>query len=530
MSRLLSGACTLLIVLWSCRASAGESRCETSCDGDIGCEQEVLTCFLEAGRAADAASRLKPLVAEQPDSGPLARMLALAYLESGNLFWAERVLLGALEIHPDDCDARSWLVWVYLANGDLDLAEENLGEPGCPASEADKTRWRILTHLVKKARGDAEDELAVLQRIGKGEVAYPEDRDFWRHRLRQQTPGYIDPLDLRFEMLLGYTSNASAGSPADPSTSGKPSGIGRFDLYSRFVAPVSTVFRPSVEGNVKGHGLTAEATRENSYLDLSIRPGILLGSGWARTLVAYRGNLLLMGIDGKELFYEAHRAELEVDTDFGLVMFAGAGRRIFVEDGRTRTELDTGVGGSVPIGARVQLYMALTGRWYLAVGDPYDQVGGTALLGGLATLWKGVLLRFGVTPMVDYYPSSGGERGILAYGIDEKRFDVLLKQYEEVWSPPLAGFRIGLRYELSWRHSNADRPDNDYNYVEHRILGGVKWSFQMNPFGPRRVSTKDHVPLPYKTEGGGRGVLDEERIQDLLRQDEAARAGSACVD
>ncbi len=529
MSRLGQWTCVLLIALWACPATALKRPCEKPC-GDLSCEQEVLTCLLEAGRAKDAAARLKPLLAEQPDNTPLARMLALAYLTSGNGFWAERTLLGALDSHPDDCETRSWLAWVYLAGGDLDLAEERLDEPGCPVKDADVTRWRMLKHLLANAKGEGEDESAALRGIGGGRTAYPEDRELWQQRVRQKTPGWVDPLDMRFEMLLGYTSNASAGSPADPSTNGQASGIGRFDLFSRFVAPVSRNFRPAVEGNVKGHGLTAEAARENSYLDLSIRPGILVGSRWARTLLAYRGNLLVIGLDGKELFYEAHRAELELETDFGLLVFAGAGRRIFVEGGRTRTELDSGLGGTIPIGNRVQLYMALTGRQYMAVADAYDQVGGTALLGGLATVGKGVLLRFGVTPMVDYFPSSGGERGLLAYGIDTKRFDVLVKQYEEVWSPPLAGFRIGFRYEFSWRHSTADRPDNDYNYTEHRILGGIKWSIHLNPFGPKRVSTKDHVSLPYKTEAGGQGVFDEERIQDLLRQDEAARAGSACVD
>jgi len=43
--------------------------------------------------------------------------------------------------------------------------------------------------------------------------------------------------------------------------------------------------------------------------------------------------------------------------------------------------------------------------------------------------------RLGVTPGLDYYPSSGGAIGELAFGTDEKRLDFLLKQFEELWSP-----------------------------------------------------------------------------------------------
>ena len=96
---------------------------------------------------------------------------------------------------------------------------------------------------------------------------------------------------------------------------------------------------------------------------------------------------------------------------------------------------------------------------------------------------------------------------------------------EEALRVLIASRRRRSLLDLEGRVSFAD----GYDYKEHRVLLGARWSLNLNPFAPREVSPEGHVPLPYGIEDGGDG-FDEDRIQDLLRQDEAARAGSACVD
>ena len=526
MRRLLPLAAVLL---FAPRVDGATDPCGEACDLDVDCERKVTACLIESGRARDAVERLKPLAHARP--GPAwARLLAWAYLASDNTFWAERTLLVSLEAHPDDCETLSWLAWVYLSNGDLPLAKETLETAGCPVTDTDQTRFRLIGLHISRAEGDVDASRAQLEALSGVKRAFPEDRSVIERYHRLENPGWIDPLSFRADILAGYTSNARAGSPVDPAADGAGSAIFKTDLTARFVAPVSRNVRPAVEGNLKGHGLTAAEARELSYLDLAIRPGIIFGDHQTRLLLAYKGNLLLINLDDKQRYYESHRGELEFETHYGLLVFAGTGRRLFREAGRTRTELDTGVGGTVLLNKYLQLLIALTLRHYFAEGDAYDQVGGTALLAGILSFRPGILLRLGVTPSTDYFPNSGGERGLLAFGTEEKRFDVLIKQFEEIWSPSLKGVRFGIRYAFSWRDSSADTPESNYDYMEHRILAGVRWSLHMNPFGPRKIRSKGHVPLPYGVDDSAGNPFDEERIQDLLRQDEAARAGSACVD
>ena len=52
----------------------------------------------------------------------------------------------------------------------------------------------------------------------------------------------------------------------------------------------------------------------------------------------------------------------------------------------------------------------------------------------------------------------------------------------------------------------------------------------MNPFGSRTVSSREHVRLEYGIHDESGLAMEEERIQDLLRQDEAARSDYSCVN
>ena len=142
----------------------------------------------------------------------------------------------------------------------------------------------------------------------------------------------------------------------------------------------------------------------------------------------------------------------------------------------------------------------------------------------------GLIARLGVTVGTDYYLNSGGKPGDDAYGTPQERFDILAKLSAGLWSPMWMGARAGLTYDFACRDSTADDPNNNYDYGEHRLLFKVRWSFDLNPWAPEVVETKGHVPLDYGIGAQAGPGMEEERIQDLLRQDEAARRGSSCVD
>lgn len=506
-------------------------QCEQSCGDTVLCHKEVVECLIDAARVREAIDRLKNLREKHPKEPAIGRLLAHAYLADNNAFWAERVLYQLIEENPSDCETLSWLAWVYIQGGDLEQARETMkSEKRCPRTHADHARWQVLESYMARAKGDAERARESFERLGDAVEAFPEDVEMWRHLNRKENPAWIEPISVRMMVSGGFTSDARAGSPADITGSAKNSGFGKLDLFSRFVLPTPYFFKPTVEGNLKANGLAAKTARELSYMDLSIRPGVILGRSFPRILVGYNGKLLLMGLEGKEKFSETHRGEVELETDFDLLVFAGAGRGIFREGGRTRTELDGGVGFSFAPHRYLKIMTALSGRYHFAVGDAYEKMGGSGLLVGRVDFGQGFYGRIGVIPSVDYYPKSGGDLGEVAFGTDKKRFDFSIKQFEELWSPALWGFRIGLRYEFSYRDSTADEKQSDYDYIEHRVLLNLRYYFSINPWSPRGTKNDKHVPLDYGLKSQDERSLDEERIQDLLRQDEAARASSSCVE
>jgi len=512
--------------------AVAESTCLRDCAGDLACEVEVLDCLLGEKRTRAAVERLKPLVQEHPDEAGWAALLARAYLADSNPFWAQRTLQQALDRNPDDCGLRARLAWLHIGQGDLDLAREVLDREGCPDDEVQRGRWFLLRAFMADAKEDPQAPWLV-DEVQDVDALYPEDARLHRHLRDKLRPGWIQPLHLSLETELGYTSNARAGSPTDPSTEGEGSLLGRMDLFGRFVWPLSGSVRPTLDTGLKGHGLVAEEARNLSYLELAARPGVILGGGYPRLLVGYKADYLVLNQDTelRRRFYEGHRGELEFETET-LTAFAGAGRRIFHENGRSRWELDGGLGASLALFDRLHLLLALSLRGYQAVGDPYDLLGATALAVGRLRVGPGLIVRLGLTVSVDGYPNSGGERGKAAYGTDSKRLDVLTKASAGLWGPSWGGLRAGLSYELSWRDSTVDESNSieSYDYIEHRVLLGLRWAFDLNPWAPRVVEPEGHVPIDYGLGAAGGLGMDEERIQDLLRQDEAARRGSSCVD
>ncbi|HUU01449.1 MAG TPA: hypothetical protein VM425_08430 [Myxococcota bacterium] len=531
MVRKLCGAFILVAVFLSSitgPALAG-NKCERDCAMDIGCEREVCDCLVRENMARRAIVRLKVLVKKFPDRAALVALLARAYLADKNPFWSERVLTDFLRRHPDDCPTRAWLAWVHIGQGDLDLAREVLDESGCPRSEAERGRWLLLRAFMAHTEGNGDQTSEFVERASGVDELLPGDENL-RLFLRAKTrPGWIEPVALRLELSGGYTSNAKAGSPTDPGTSGSASGLGRLDLFGRFTWPVHPFVRPVIEGGIKGHGISSGQARELSYLELSARPGLMLGSAFPRVFIGYKADLLLLEKEAERYFYEGHRGEIEVE--FGnLMLFAGAGRRIFKESGRTRWEFDGGLGGSAAPLSRLRMLLALSMRYYEAEGDPYDQIGGTGLLVARVDLGSGLSARLGASVGIDYFPSSGGERGLLAYGTVEKRLDVLSKLSAGIWSPSWRGVRAGLSYEYSWRATTADEADQDYGLREQRLLLKMRFTFEANPWAPRALPGGDEIAPDYGVAGSSGSGLADERIQDLLRQDESARRGSSCVD
>lgn len=512
--------------------AAPESTCLRDCGGALACEMDVVDCLLGEERARAAVERLKPLVEEHPDEPGWAALLARAYLADSNPFWAQRTLQQALDRNPGDCGLRARLAWLHIGQGDLDLAREVLDREGCPDDEIQRGRWLLLRAFMADAEEDPE-AAALVSEAGGVDALYPEDARLHRHLRGKLRPGWIQPLHLSLETELGYTSNAKAGSPTDPSTEGEGSLLGRMDLFGRFVWPLSGSVRPALETGLKGHGLAADEARRLSYLELAARPGVILGAGFPRLLVGYKVDYLVLNQDSeiRRRFYEGHRGELELETE-ALTAFAGAGRRIFHENGRSRWEFDGGLGVSLAPLDRLRLLLALSLRGYQAVGDPYDLLGATALAVGRLRVGPGLIVRLGLTLSVDGYPNSGGERGKAAYGTDSKRFDLLTKASAGLWSPSWGGLRAGLSYGLSWRDSTVDESNSieNYDYIEHRALFKLRWAFDLNPWAPRVVEPEGHLPIDYGVGAAGGLGMDEERIQDLLRQDEAARRGSSCVD
>jgi hypothetical protein len=137
------------------------------------------------------------------------------------------------------------------------------------------------------------------------------------------------------------------------------------------------------------------------------------------------------------------------------------------------------------------------------------------------------MIRLAGTGSWDLYPNSGGEEGRLVFGTTDRRRDLLARLTAGLWAPPWHGLRAGVEGQLTRQDSTADEtPGYDFSYDEARLMVVLRWSFAGDPWGPRVVRDADHVPLPWGFEAeAGR---DEERILDLLRQDEELRRGSSC--
>lgn len=522
------GALVLALgLLWGAPClAAGPDPCAPSCK-ELRCALDAARCLIERGRPREAKELLRPLAAEHPGEREPSLLLARAYLALGNTVWARRVLYGALRQEPTSCEIRAWLVWVHLDKAELDQARGLLDEPGCPGkgSPSMRGRFHLLRATLARYQGDREAAAGELARAREIRALLPEDHALFLWLERYVHGDRPKPLDLRAEIGAGYTTNGLMSSPVDPA-SGSQSATGSpaltFDLLARFEPPWGKTLRPMLEGSLRGLGLLDEAVRDYSYFDLGLRPGVILGS----LQLAYSGQLFLLtggdkyDRDGPRVFYESHRGELEWNAAAWSSLWLGAGRSIFRELARSRTELDGG-GGLTGRLWRLRLVGALSLRGQWAKNEAYDRYGGT-LVGSATLPLASLSLRARLVLGLDLYPSSAG------YFAQDDRRDLLVKGGAELWTRPWRGLRAGLSYEASTRSSTAA----PYEYTDHRFLARLRWQISLDPWAPRSLpSGKDHVALPYGVVGGAAGGgLEDERIRDLLRQEDAAQRGSTCID
>jgi tetratricopeptide (TPR) repeat protein len=480
--------------------------------------------LLERNNPSQAIALLKPAIEAQPLDKNLRLWLARAYLDDANDFWALRTLIAASAIHPEDCNLVLWQAHIQLRQGAVDQARDLLQAP-CATWAPVEARRSLLFAMVEQAAGSTEDAQAHLDQARAFRFAFPEDREAMARMRAGLMPGYLAPLSGRLDLALGGTTNARAGSPVDPESQGN--GAGSLAVQAagsmRFVSPNRTWPRLSVEAEARGIGYQAAAGRDLSYLLLGGRPGVLLDLLGRRALVAYRyERLLLAGGDGYDSgpvwFFDAHRGELELELGPHLTFFGGAGRRTFREMARTRTEVDGGVGSGFSVGPRFNVMGALSGRYHDARNNGWDLRGGSLLVSAewrTPSLWSA---RAGALASTDDYPHSAGY-----FGTDQARGDRLLRLSASLFAPPWDNHvKVGVTYEFAVRDSTADV----YDYVDHRILAKLAWTFTADPWLPHPATPLGHVPIDWRM----KTVELAERIQDLLRQEEATQRSSSCRD
>ena len=484
---------------------------------------EKARALLDQGQPGQAIPLLKAEIEQRPLDKSLRLWLARAYLADGNDFWALRTVGAAATLHPEDCNLTLWQAFIQLKQGALDQARDLLQAP-CATWAPTTARRSLLLAMVEQGAGGSAEAQTHLDQARAARFAFAEDREAIARMQPQLDPGFLAPFSGRFDLAMGGTTNARAGSPVDPESQGNSarSLAVQPSAYMRFVSPNRSFARLSLEAEARGAGYQAESGRDFSYLMLGGRPGVVL-SGWGRRLLlGYRyESLLLAGGDtydeeGPLWFFDAHRGEWELELSPSLTVFGGAGRRGFRQIGRTRTEIDGGVGGGFPIGPRLHLMAALSARYHDARNDAYDQRGASLLLSRPSSAGPAA------GPLAPaFWPAPTTTRARAGYFAPAARRDLVLRLSASGFAPPLgSAIKLGLTYEFAVRDSTAA----DYDYADHRLLAKVIWTFTADPWLPHPATPVGHVPIDY-----GLGATEvAERVQDLLRQGEAAQRSTSC--
>jgi len=220
-------------------------------------------------------------------------------------------------------------------------------------------------------------------------------------------------------------------------------------------------------------------------------------------------------------FSQGTRGEVEIEASGSMYAFIAAGRRTFRESGRSRFELEQGLGASMPVAPGLRLLGGAPGRWYSAENEAWDLFGGTMVMQGIADLPKRWQARAGASIALDDYPRSKGW-----FDPVDSRRDALLRLTASAWTPPWKGARFGLQYEYAKRWSTADL----YAFSEHRAIGIVSWYYDDDRLFTRVKGGDGRAMLDYGLRSGASSRFEEEqRVRDMMRQDDTVRRGSSCM-
>ena len=484
--------------------------------------------YLEQHQPNKTLKFLKQYRTTYPDSGILTRMMASAYLQKNNHFWAIKTLTDWLTKHPEDCETRILQGWVYLLQAGMEGARAAL-DPADSTGSCETAEGALLTRLLMvKAFLEFNEESkeateTILQALEQEKV-YPSDSKTLRLISDMILSQELSELNWRTDITGGYTTNALMGAPNDAGlTQVKPeSPFFAADLWLQYAPFLGSFIRPSLEFQFKGTRYNSGDVSELSSLTLSGRAGIVLTALPSRLFIGYRPEFLLLGkgdqyTPGPIWYLGAHRGEIEYELSSWLLVFIGAGRRDFNEIARTRTEFDGGVGGALSFGKLpLSAIWALNFKDHIADKADLDMIGVGALVSLSLRLPKKIRVKLTGSFYADWYPESA------EYYENIKREETLFRVGLATWSPPLWGISAGLHYEFSTKNSTIDQ----YTFEDHRVFLKLRWTGRTN-FGHPIIADEDTQPaiewgLSEDENSSG------ERLQDLLRQDEPINQSCGC--
>ncbi|MBN1960096.1 MAG: hypothetical protein JW841_04055 [Deltaproteobacteria bacterium] len=487
-------------------------------------EQNAIT-LIERGNLKESITFLKTHLVIDKTNLTLKWLLARAYLLDGNDFWSLRTLKDINAQNPGDCESFLWIAFIQINQGALDDAQQTIAITQCHKLSASQTRKEILLAMIDKYNNNNSIALEHLNTAKTLPYIYTEDHQALMQLLTDIDQNYVPAFTGKLELATGWSNNANAQSLTDTTQTdiAKASIIEQMKTWWRFVWPTNYFIRPSFEIEATMQAYNEKQFQDLSYLEIGARPGILLFDK-ATTLLAYHFNaLLLRGGDnyskGPLWFYNTHRAELDISLPSNVSFFAGIGRRAFREIAKSRTEVDGGIGVSHRINQKLHLLGALAGRWHSANHKAYNIQGASALISNDIKLAPDWHLRTGILASIDNYPHSVE---YFTTKTTKIRRDALLKLSASGYSPTFLNSKIGLTYEYAVRNSTL----SIYDYNDHRILLKFVYNLSFDPWLPKSVTPEKHIPLPHQETSPD----FDERIQDLLRQDEAMQRSSSCIE
>ena len=528
-------AAALVITRQGAAAGVEASGCGPEQCGDSLCLKERTLCLLKKDKADLALELLK---AEQEtfegsddpaEAEAFALLLAKAYYEQQNTFWALNTLDQYLESHAESCVAKSWMAWMHISEAHVAEARELLDDPKCLAGEGKTAaRFYLLKTFIDIQKGEADKDTAKEFDKKKFKKLLDEDVELYRFNRRALFPHTTQPILLKLELKGGYTTNALFGSPIDPLNAGvdTKSALLAHDVRLTWAPPLTSRLSGLVELTSRSNVFFTDDTEDFTYVDIGWKLGptfLMAPHDYPRLTAVYRGDVLFLNMpdrydeDPPNVFYEGHRAELELALMPSFMVFAGGGRRFFREDVRTRWELDGGAALQKTLLGRLTLAAAVALRKYWALKDGYNLFGVSGLAQGILSLPKTLQLRAILSLHLDNYRDSFDY-----FYPGKRRRDTTVKIAAELSGMVWKGIRIAGVYEFSDKLSTIPQ----YAFIDHRVTVKITFTYGFDFLGLKKAGGAGHVPLDYGL--GSTGESSAERIQDLLKKDEFIGGGAAC--